>query len=87
MSTISTAPASSEAFARNSWTTRPATALKRWWMAYLTWRLEQTAIAQLEALSDRELRDIGLTRSEIECSVKRGRKTSASEQSIQKARL
>jgi uncharacterized protein YjiS (DUF1127 family) len=43
----------------------------------VSWRLEQTAIAQLEALSDRELRDIGLTRSEIECSVKRGRKTSA----------
>jgi uncharacterized protein YjiS (DUF1127 family) len=77
MSTVSTAPASAEAFAGNSWTTRPAAALKRWWIAYVSWRLEQTAIAQLEALSDRELGDIGLTRSEIECSVKRGRKTSA----------
>lgn len=70
MSTISTTPASSEAFAGNSWTTRSATVLKRWWMAYLTWRLKQAAIAQLGALSDRELKDIGVTRCEIEDAVK-----------------
>lgn len=55
MSMISTKPASSEALAGNSWT--PAAVLKRWWMAYLSWRLEQAAIAQLGTLSDRELKD------------------------------
>ena len=71
MSTISTTPASSEVFTGNSWATRPAAILKRWWMAYLTWRLEQAAIAQLGALSDRELKDIGLRRCEIESAVRR----------------
>jgi uncharacterized protein YjiS (DUF1127 family) len=71
MSTISTTSASSEALAGNSCTTRPAAVLKRWWMAYLSWRLEQAAIAQLGALGDRELKDIGLRRCEIEGAVRR----------------
>jgi uncharacterized protein YjiS (DUF1127 family) len=68
MSTISARPASSEAFASNSWTFRPAV-LKRWWVVYLNWRLRQTAIAELAVLSDRELKDIGLKRGEIENAV------------------
>ena len=71
MSTISTTPASSGALAGNSGTTRLAAVLKRWWIAFLTWRLEQAAIAQLAALSDRELKDIGLRRCEIEGAVRR----------------
>jgi uncharacterized protein YjiS (DUF1127 family) len=39
-------------------------------MAYITWRIEQAAIAQLWAMSDRELKDIGLTRSEITRAVR-----------------
>ena len=39
--------------------------LKRLWAAYQTWRVEQAAIAALHALTDRELKDIGLTRGEI----------------------
>ena len=74
MSTVSTAPASSEAFTENSWTTGPAAVLKRWWVAYLAWRLQQTAIAQLKALSDRDLKDIGVRRCEIESAVKGGLK-------------
>src|SRR6516165_6610490 len=69
MSTISTRPASSEAFASNSWTFRPAAVLKRWRVAYLNWRLRQAAIAELAVLSDRELKDIGLKRGEIENAV------------------
>ena len=69
MSTISTRPASSEAFAGNSWTFRPAAVLKRWRVAYLNWRLRQAAIAELAVLSDRELKDIGLKRGEIENAV------------------
>jgi uncharacterized protein YjiS (DUF1127 family) len=39
-------------------------------MAYLIRRIERVAIIQLHAMSDRELRDIGLTRSQIEWAVK-----------------
>jgi uncharacterized protein YjiS (DUF1127 family) len=34
-------------------------------VAYITWRTEQAAIAQLWSMTDRELKDIGLTRSQI----------------------
>src|SRR5262245_50083009 len=44
--------------------------LKTWWMAYLNRRIERVAVLQLEAMSDRELEDIGLTRSQIEWAVK-----------------
>jgi uncharacterized protein YjiS (DUF1127 family) len=40
------------------------------WTAYLTRRNEREAILQLHAMSDRELRDIGLTRSQIEGAVR-----------------
>jgi uncharacterized protein YjiS (DUF1127 family) len=43
--------------------------LERWLVAYMTWRLEQAAIAQLSAMSDRELKDIGLTRCGIANAV------------------
>jgi uncharacterized protein YjiS (DUF1127 family) len=44
--------------------------LQSWWVTYLGWRIQHEAILQLEALSDRELRDIGLRRCEIESVVK-----------------
>jgi len=47
-----------------------AAVLKRWSMAYLSRRLEQAAIVQLRALSDCELKDIGLRRCEIEGAVR-----------------
>jgi uncharacterized protein YjiS (DUF1127 family) len=43
--------------------------LQRWWVAYINWRLEQAAIARLCSMSDRELRDIGVTRCEIPNAV------------------
>jgi uncharacterized protein YjiS (DUF1127 family) len=46
--------------------------LQSWWVAYLDWRIEREAAFQLEALSDRELHDIGLRRCEIEGAVKGG---------------
>ena len=48
---------------------RLAATLKRWSAVYLNWRLRQAAIAELAVLSDRELKDMGLTRGEIEGSV------------------
>jgi len=44
--------------------------VQSWWMAYLDRRMQRSVIFQLEALSDRELRDIGLRRCEIEGAVK-----------------
>ena len=43
--------------------------LQSWWVAYLDWRIQREATFQLEALSDRELHDIGLRRCEIEHAV------------------
>jgi uncharacterized protein YjiS (DUF1127 family) len=44
--------------------------VKTWWMSYLTRRIERAAIIQLHGMSDRELQDIGLTRSQIERTVR-----------------
>jgi len=51
----------------------PATAaVKRWWGTYTAWRLEEAAIVQLQSMSDWELKDIGLARSQIEAAVRGG---------------
>ena len=65
MSTISSARAAPRGMAVQSWISRLVATLERWLVAYMTWRIEQAAIAQLWSMSDRELKDIGLTRSEI----------------------
>jgi uncharacterized protein YjiS (DUF1127 family) len=44
--------------------------LQSWWVAFLRWRIRREAILQLEALSDRELQDIGLRRCKIGGAVK-----------------
>ena len=62
-----TAPTAAHGTAEH-WIGRLAASLKRWW---LTWRIEQAAIAQLCVMSDRELKDIGLTRGEITRAVRR----------------
>jgi uncharacterized protein YjiS (DUF1127 family) len=46
--------------------------LQSWWVAYLEWRIQREAMLQLQALSDRELHDIGVRRCEIEGVVKSG---------------
>ena len=51
-----------------------AAAVKHWWAAYIAWRVEQAAIVQLQSMSDRDLKDIGLTRSEIARAVRGGRR-------------
>jgi uncharacterized protein YjiS (DUF1127 family) len=45
-------------------------AVTRWVAAYTARRIERRAIAQLGAMSDYELRDIGLTRGEIEAAAR-----------------
>jgi len=51
------------------WYRRFWASLERRWSAYSRWRVEQQAAAQLNAMSDRELQDIGLIRSEISRAV------------------
>jgi uncharacterized protein YjiS (DUF1127 family) len=57
--------------AGQSWAGRLAVALKCWWTTYLTWRLEQAVIKQLGCMSERELKDIGLARSDLMAAVRR----------------
>ncbi len=40
-------------------------AAKRWWLAYVKWRIEREAVSRPWLLSDRELEDIELARTEI----------------------
>jgi uncharacterized protein YjiS (DUF1127 family) len=47
-------------------------ALRRWWLAYMEWRLTRLAANLLRRMSDRQLRDLGLTRPQIELAA-RGR--------------
>jgi len=69
MSTIASAPVA-HGMTRQSWVGGVASALKRRWLAYITWRMEQAAIAHLKSMSDRDLKDIGIARSQIEAAVK-----------------
>ena len=70
MRTVSSAPAMPHGMAGQSWGRELVATLKGWWATYQIWRAEQAAIAQLWCMSDRELRDIGLSRSEIMAAVK-----------------
>ena len=36
----------------------------------MNWRLEQLAISRLQSMSDRELKDMGVSRAQIEFAVK-----------------
>jgi uncharacterized protein YjiS (DUF1127 family) len=54
-----------EAMTQQSWVSELVGALKHWWSAAKTWRLEQAAINKLSTLTNRQLNDIGFHRSEI----------------------
>ena len=65
MSTISRAPSA----AQPSWTAILRAKFNLWKACYRTRRIEQAAIQQLEQMSDHDLRDIGVARSEITSAV------------------
>ena len=50
-------------------------ALKRWVVAYITWRATR-AVAQLGLLSDGQLKDMGLSRPEVSGAVRQARRHS-----------
>jgi uncharacterized protein YjiS (DUF1127 family) len=72
MSTILNTPHAARAIARPSWTRVLYARLRRRWLAYRARQVELAAIDQLQAMTDRELKDIGLTRSEIIPAVMNG---------------
>lgn len=70
MSTILRAPSAAQSFDKSYRAWGLDIVLKRWWAAYMRRRAEHLAIARLHAMSDRQLRDIGIVRSEIEFAVR-----------------
>ena len=44
--------------------------LHRLWLAYMDWRLQRLAVSLLSRMSDRQLKDMGLTRGQIEFAVR-----------------
>jgi uncharacterized protein YjiS (DUF1127 family) len=68
MSTISNTIARQNS-AASSILGRLAAAPKHLWTAFITWRVQQAAVNHLKSMNDRELKDIGLSRSQIECAV------------------
>jgi uncharacterized protein YjiS (DUF1127 family) len=65
-----TVPFSAQAGSGAGWLRSLAAAAERRWIAFCQWRLEQIAIAQLNAMSDHDLKDIGLIRSEVDGAVR-----------------
>jgi uncharacterized protein YjiS (DUF1127 family) len=55
-----------------TFSSRIGRALRHCWLAYMDWRLQQLAISRLQRMSDRELQDIGLRRSQIDIEVRGG---------------
>ena len=72
MSRTLLAPDAAHAIASPSRAWRVGIALKAWWAAYQRRRAEQRTIEHLRGMSDRELKDIGIVRSQIDFAVKRG---------------
>jgi uncharacterized protein YjiS (DUF1127 family) len=56
-----------QGIARQFWAKRVVAPLRRWLVAYRSWKAEQAA--RLHSMTDRELKDIGLTRSVITGAV------------------
>ena len=69
MGTICNAPAAAQRTTRKSWPSLAAATMKRRWMAYTTWRIQEAAIARW-SMCDWELKDTGLTRSNITDAVR-----------------
>jgi uncharacterized protein YjiS (DUF1127 family) len=66
MSAICSAPAAQSTAGRQF---SVLATLKQWCVTYMGWRVERAAIAHLRAMSDRDLRDIGLMRSQVAQAV------------------
>lgn len=66
MSENLSAPIWAQGLATQLWGRRLIATLTRLWAHYLKWRIEQQALTHLRSMSDAQLNDIGLVRSQIE---------------------
>src|SRR6185295_5124710 len=69
MSTTYSAPVAAAGMSPRSMRSGLAAILRSWWAAYIARRIQRAALMQLQAMSDRALQDIGLTRSQIRHAV------------------
>ena len=65
MSTTMIAAVPTQGSRKHFCATSPTITMKRWWGSYVRRRMERAAAFQLWSMGDRELKDIGLTRSQI----------------------
>ena len=65
MSTTMIAVTSTQGSRKHFWATSPTITAKRWWGSFVRRRKEREEASQLWSMSDRKLKDIGLTRSQI----------------------
>ena len=72
MSANLSAPTGVQRLARPFRRRRLIEALKRQWATYENWRIQQQAMARLRSMSDAQLKDIGLVRSQIEIALRAG---------------
>jgi uncharacterized protein YjiS (DUF1127 family) len=72
MSSISIAPAAMSGIAGHFSAHGIRAVLRRWWSTCAAWRAERLAINRLREMSDRQLKDIGVTRSDIEFVARHG---------------
>jgi uncharacterized protein YjiS (DUF1127 family) len=72
MSANLSAPTGVQGLARHFWRGRLIEALRRQGAAYQNWRTQQRAMARLRSMSDAQLKDIGLVRSQVEIAVRAG---------------
>jgi uncharacterized protein YjiS (DUF1127 family) len=70
MGMISTAPVAAQGIPGRSWGKELGAILAHWWVAHMARCMEQRTLAALAGMSDRELKDIGLTRSDIPVAVR-----------------
>ncbi len=56
--------------AMGSWVRRSARLAGRWHRTFAAWRMRRAAVAELQGLDDRALKDLGIRRGEIEAVVR-----------------
>jgi uncharacterized protein YjiS (DUF1127 family) len=69
MSTTTSASISAQRLPSPSWATGLTTTVKHGWDSLRRWRMHRAAASELWSMSDRELKDIGLNRSQIIAAV------------------